>query len=362
MKKEVYNFSAGPSVLPESVLAQAARDMQNYDGTGMSVMEMSHRSKVFDSIIETAESDLRLLMEIPDDYYVLFLQGGATLQFSMIPLNLMNTSHKADYVLTGSWAEKAAKEAAKFGDVRIAASSKDKNYSYIPDVTKNDFRTDADYVHITSNNTIFGTRWPYIPVTERPLITDMSSGILSECIDVSRFALIYAGAQKNIAPAGLTVVIVRKDMIGQARSGTPVYLDYKTHSEGGSRYNTPPAWNIYIAGLVFKKLLEDGGIKEVEKKNKNKAEKLYTYIDSSNLYSAPASSEDRSIMNVVFVTGDEATDKKFISEAREQGLLELGGHRSVGGMRASIYNAMPEEGVDALIDFMKEFERKESGA
>jgi phosphoserine aminotransferase len=357
MTHRVYNFSAGPSVLPEEVLKQATADIFDYDGSGMSVMEMSHRSKTYGRIIEEAEADLRTLMTIPDDYDVLFLQGGATLQFSMVPLNLLNGTGKADYVVTGSWADKAAKEAAKYGDVRIAASSADANYSYIPKLTGEDFRADIDYVHTTYNNTIFGTRWSYVPDTGNiPLVSDMSSGILAEQIDVSKYALIYAGAQKNIAPAGLTLVIVRKDFIGHARDKTPVYLDYKIHADNGSMYNTPPAWNIYMAGLVFKHLIKNGGLRAMEAVNRHKAGKLYKYIDESKLYTAPAKGEDRSLMNVVFVTGDEALDKKFVEEGRAHGLIDIGGHRQVGGMRASIYNAMPEEGVDALIAFMKEFE------
>jgi phosphoserine aminotransferase len=344
-------------MLPEEVLQQAAADIFDYDGSGMSVMEMSHRSKTYQRIIDEAEADLRSLMSIPDDYDVLFLQGGATLQFAMVPLNLLTGSKKADYVVTGSWADKAAKEAVKFGDIRIAATSKDANYSYIPKLTKEDFRPDADYVHTTYNNTIYGTRWPYIPDTGGiPLVSDMSSGILAEQVDVSKYALIYAGAQKNIAPAGLTLVIVRRDLTGHVREDAPVYLDYRIHSGNGSMYNTPPAWNIYIAGLVFKYLIKNGGLAAIEEKNRAKAGRLYKYIDESKLYSAPAKGDDRSLMNVVFVTGDEALDKKFVTEGRERGLIDLNGHRSIGGMRASIYNAMPEEGVDALIGFMKEFE------
>jgi len=361
MVNRVFNFSAGPSILPESVLAKAAGEIMDYAGSGMSVMEMSHRSKAFGSIIEGAENDLRTLMDIPDDYSVLFLQGGATLQFSMIPLNLMVDSFKADYVLTGSWAEKAAKEAEKFGNVKIAASSKEDNYTFIPKLEYSDFRSYADYVHITWNNTIFGTKWPYIPDTGLiPLVTDMSSGILSEPVDVSKFSLIYAGAQKNIGPAGLTIVIIKSNLIGRAEKRIPVYLDYKTHMDNGSMYNTPPAWNIYIAGMVFRKLLSEGGLQAASERNAAKAGKLYDYIDASRLYSAPAAAGDRSIMNVVFVTGSEELDKKFVIEAREHGLIDLNGHRSIGGMRASIYNAMPDEGIDALISFMEEFEKKQS--
>ena len=355
----VYNFSAGPSMLPLEALESAAAGITDYAGTGMSVMEMSHRSGAFGQILAEAEANLRKLMEIPADYVVLFLQGGATLQFSMVPINLLAGSGRADYVVTGSWAEKAAKEAEKFGDIRIAASSRASNFTYIPRLGKEDFRPDADYVHITLNNTIFGTRYPELPDTGNiPLVGDFSSGILSERVDVSRFGLIYAGAQKNIAPAGLTLVILRRDLVGKAPQTAPVYLDYRTHVEGGSMYNTPPTWCIYIAGEVFKILLQNGGLQAQEARNVAMAEKLYDYIDGSRLYSAPAASADRSRMNVVFVTGDAALDKDFVAKARAAGLLELGGHRSIGGMRASIYNAMPEEGVDRLIDFMKKFEEE----
>ena len=358
MNNRVYNFSGGPSVLPVAVLEKAAAEMLNYDGTGMSVMEMSHRSAAFEKIIKEAESNLRKLMEIPDDYEVLFLQGGGTLQFSMIPLNLLLGSKKADYVLTGSWAEKAAKEAKKYGDIKIVASSKDSNYSFIPKFSPSDIRQDADYAYITYNNTIYGTKYPEIPdVGDVPLVSDISSCILCEKLDVSKFGLLFAGAQKNIGPSGLTIVIIRKDLIKNAtQEFTPVYLDYETHVSGESMYNTPPTWCIYIAGEVFKELLKNGGIETIEKKNKDKAKKLYDYIDGSKLYTAPAALEDRSPMNVVFVTGNPELDKKFVEEAKGHGLYELGGHRSIGGMRASIYNAMPIEGVDALIDFMKIFE------
>ena len=359
MGKRVYNFSGGPSVLPVEVLEKAASEMLDYDGTGMSIMEMSHRSAAFENVLDEAESNLRKLMEIPDDYEVLFLQGGGTLQFSMIPLNLMNDSKKADFVITGSWAEKAAKEASKYGDVRIVASSKDENFSFIPKVKASDFRQDADYAYITFNNTIFGTKYPEIPdAGEVPLVTDISSSILCEKLDVSKFGLIFAGAQKNIGPAGLTIVIVRKDLIKETPKDIPLYLDYKTHIDGKSMYNTPPTWCIYIAGEVFKVLLKNGGLEAVEKKNIEKSNKLYDYIDSSTLYSAPADPEDRSPMNVVFVTGNPELDKKFIEDAKAYDLYELGGHRSIGGMRASIYNAMPIEGADALIDFMKKFEEE----
>ena len=359
MSDRVYNFSAGPSMLPEAVLKNVQSDLLNYKGTGMSVMEMSHRSKAFSQIISDAEKDLRTLMNIPSEYKVMFVQGGATLQFSMIPINLMQKNKKADYIVTGSWADKAAKEAKKFGDVNIVASSKEDNYTYIPKVSKEDIRPDADYVHITMNNTIYGTKFPYIPDTGGiPLVCDMSSCILSEEFDVTKFDMIYAGAQKNIAPAGVTVVIIKESLIGNAPEGTPVYLDYKTHADNDSLYNTPPAFAIYVAGEVFKYLLNGGGIKSQEEINRRKADKLYSYIESSKLYSAPANKEDRSLMNVVFVTGDGDLDKKFIEAAKERDLYELSGHRSIGGMRASIYNAMPEEGVDKLINFMKDFEKE----
>ena len=359
MNNRVYNFSGGPSVLPVAVLEKAAAEMLNYEGTGMSIMEMSHRSQAFDTIIKEAESNLRKLMDIPDDYEVLFLQGGGTLQFSMVPLNLMTGSKKSDFVITGSWADKASKEAMKYGDVNIIASSKDSNYSYIPKFSASDIRQDADYAYITYNNTIYGTKYPQIPdVGDVTLVSDISSCILCERLDVKKFGLLFAGAQKNIGPSGLTIVIVKKELVGKAGSDVPVYLDYETHVSGGSMYNTPPTWCIYIAGEVFKELLKNGGIETIERKNIEKAKKLYDYIDSSKLYNAPAAVEDRSPMNVVFVTGNPDLDKKFVEEAKSYGLYELGGHRSIGGMRASIYNAMPAEGVDALIDFMKKFEEE----
>ena len=355
----VYNFSAGPSMLPEKVLEQVRDDLLNYKGTGESVMEMSHRSKEYMAIIEAAEQDLRELMDIPENYIVLFIQGGATTQFSMVPLNLMNKSHKADYVVTGSWAKKAAKEAKKFGDVKIVASSEEDTFSYIPELTREDFREDADYVHICFNNTIYGSHYPYIPDTgDIPLVADMSSCILSEKVDVSKFGIIYAGVQKNIAPAGCSIVIIREDLIGNAPENCPVYLDYATHAGNDSMYNTPPCFTIYVAGEVFKYLKSVGGIEAMHEIDVKKASKLYSYIDSSDLYKAPVREKDRSIMNCVFVTGDEALDKKFVAEAKEAGMINLNGHRSIGGMRASIYNAMPEEGVDKLIDFMKKFEQE----
>ena len=359
MKERVYNFSAGPSMLPIEVLEDAAANLTNYKGCGTSVMEMSHRSKEFQQIIDDAEANLRKLMNIPENYKVLFLQGGGTLQFSMVPMNLMTKNKKADYIITGSWGKKAAKEAAKFGDVKIVASSEDKNFSYIPEIRAEDLRQDADYVHICYNETIHGVHFNKIPDTgDIPLVADMSSCILSEEVDVSRFALIYAGAQKNIAPSGMTIVIIREDLIGNAPENCPVYLDYKTHADKGSMYTTPPCFTRYIAGEVFKHILAMGGVREMHERDVRKAEKLYNYIDSSDFYKAAVSEKDRSLMNVVFVTGDEALDKEFVAAAREEGMTNLNGHRSVGGMRASIYNAMPEEGVDKLIDFMKRFEEE----
>jgi len=357
MGERVFNFSAGPSALPVEVMQSAADKMLNYEGSGMSVMEMSHRSKPFEKIIQDAEENLRTLLEIPEDYDVLFVQGGGTLVFAMIPLNLMTGSGKADFLITGQWAEKAYQEAAKLGDARAVASSKSEKFSFIPKIPASEFRSDADYVHVTWNNTIYGTKFASVPDTGGlTLVTDMSSSILSEQIDVSKFGCIYAGAQKNIGPAGLSIIIVKKELVGRAKENIPTYLDFKTHADNGSLYNTPPAWCIYIAGEVFKLLLERGGIAAMEEINKRKAAKLYDYIDSSKLYTAPAAVEDRSLMNVVFVTGDEELDKKFVAEAKAEGLVQLNGHRSIGGMRASIYNAMPEEGVDKLIDFMKRFE------
>jgi len=355
--ERVYNFSAGPSMLPLEVLEKVQAELLNYDSSGMSVMEMSHRSKTYERIINDAETNLRKLMNIPENYKVLFLQGGATLQFSMVPINLLTGSKKADYVVTGTWAEKAAQEATKYGDIVVTASSKDKMFTYIPKLSGNDFRPDADYIYITLNNTVYGSKYSYIPDTGNiPLVSDWSSGILSEVIDVSRFGLLYAGAQKNIAPAGVTIVIIRDDLIGYAPANTPVYMDYKTHAENASLYNTPPSFSIYVAGEVFKYLLSKGGVAVQEKLNREKAAKLYDYIDSSKLYKAPVEKESRSLMNVVFVTGDKELDKRFVTEAREEGLIDLGGHRSIGGMRASIYNAMPMEGIDRLINFMQKFE------
>lgn len=343
-------------MLPVPVLESCAADMLDYKGSGMSVMEMSHRSPVYDAIIKEAEAKLRTLMNIPDNYKVLFLQGGASTQFAAVPLNLMNKNGKADYILSGQFSTKAYKEALKYGDAVAVASSKDDNFSHIPAFTKDTFRPDADYVHICFNNTIYGTKYHDIPDTgDIPLVADMSSCIISEPVDVSKFGLIYAGAQKNMAPAGLTIVIVREDLIGNARPETPTMLDYKVMADGESMYNTPPCYCIYVAKLVYEWILGMGGLEEMKKKNEKKAALLYDYLDSQDYYIAPVEKDSRSMMNVTFVTGDADLDKKFASEAAANGLQNLKGHRSVGGMRASIYNAMPYEGVEALVAFMKKF-------
>lgn len=352
----IFNFSAGPSMLPISVLERAASEMTNYNGSGMSVMEMSHRSAVYQQIIDQTEADLRKLMNIPENYKVLFLQGGATTQFSAVPLNLMTKNGKADYIVSGQFSGKAAKEAERYGEVRVLASSKDRNFAYVPYVTE--FHKDSDYVHICYNNTIFGTVYPYVPQTgDIPLVADMSSGILSKPINVSDYGLIYAGAQKNMGPSGMTLVIVREDLIGDAQASCPVLMQYKIQAENGSMYNTPPCYAIYIAGLVYQWLLSIGGLSEMQKINEKKAGMLYDYLDNSKLFTATADKECRSLMNVCFVTGDADLDKKFCAEATAAGLSNLKGHRSVGGMRASIYNAMPIEGVEKLISFMEQFEK-----
>lgn len=357
--QRVYNFSAGPSMLPLGVLERAAKEMTDYNGSGMSVMEMSHRSPVYQQIIDKAESDLRKLMNVPENYKVLFLQGGATTQFAAVPLNLMNKNRKADYIVSGQFSKKAADEAAKYGEVTVLASSKDRNFAYIPYVDK--FSPDADYVHICWNNTIFGTTYNYTPATgDIPLVADMSSGILSKPVDVSKYGLIYAGAQKNMGPAGMTLVIVREDLVGCAREGTPVMLDYKPQVENGSMYNTPPTYAIYIAGLVYEWLLETGGLEEREKINVKKAALLYDFLDSSAFFKPTADKEFRSLMNVCFVTGDPEKDKAFCAAAAKEGFVNLKGHRLAGGMRASIYNAMPYEGIEKLVDFMAKYE-KENG-
>jgi phosphoserine aminotransferase len=351
----VYNFSAGPSMLPEQVLKKAAQEMLNYQGSGMSVMEMSHRSKTYSAIMEKAEALLRKLMHIPDNYTVLFLQGGASQQFAMIPMNLMSKNKKADYIHTGNWSKKAMAEAKLYGTINIAASSEDKNFSYIPD--KYALSSDADYVHITSNNTIEGTAFKRFPDTGSiPLVADMSSHILSEEIDVTKFGLIYAGAQKNIGPAGVTVIIIRNDLIGKHEENIPIILRYETHAKNRSMYNTPPCYSIYIAGLVFEWLDELGGVKAMEAINREKAKILYDFLDESKLFSSPVNPTDRSLMNIPFVTPSDELNDKFVKEAAKAGLSTLKGHRSVGGMRASIYNAMPIEGVKKLVAFMKDFE------
>lgn len=356
----VYNFSAGPSVLPEAVLKRAASEMLDYEGSGQSVMEMSHRSKVYDSIIKEAEALLREVMEIPDNYKVLFLQGGASSQFAMVPLNLMNKSGKADYVITGQWAKKAYKEAARYGEAKAIASSEDKTFSYIPKLDPSTFTPDADYFHICMNNTIYGTVYHELPETgDVPLVADISSCILSRKIDVSRFGMLYAGAQKNMAPAGLTVVIIREDLIGNAQEITPTMFNYQTHADNGSMFNTPPCYTIYIAKLVLEWLKNEiGGLDKMYELNQKKADLLYDYLDNSKLFKGTVVKEDRSLMNIPFVTGSDELDAEFIKACTEAGIVNIKGHRSVGGMRASIYNAMPIEGVEKLIEVMKEFEAK----
>lgn len=360
--KRVYNFSAGPSILPEPVLRRAADEMLDYQGSGQSVMEMSHRSKVYGGIIESAESLLREVMGIPDNYKVLFLQGGASSQFAMVPMNLMTKNGKADYVLTGQWATKAYKEAARYGEVNVVASSKDKTFSYIPKLDSATFTPDADYFHICLNNTIYGTRYTTLPETGNvPLVADVSSCILSEPIDVSKFGVLYAGAQKNMGPAGLTVVIIREDLIGNAMDITPTMFNYQTHADNGSMFNTPPCYSIYIMKMVLEWLKNDmGGLEEMKKINEKKAGLLYSFLDSSKLFKGTVVPEDRSLMNVPFVTGNDELDAKFVKEAAAADFVNLKGHRSVGGMRASIYNAMPMEGVEKLVAFMEQFE-KENG-
>lgn len=355
----VYNFSAGPAVLPESVLKSAAEEMLDYKGCGMSVMEMSHRSKAFEEIIKTAESDLRELMHIPDNYKVLFLQGGTSQQFAMIPMNLMKNK-VADYIVTGQWAKKAYQEAAKYGKVNKIASSEDKTFSYIPDCSDLPISEDADYVYICENNTIYGTKFKELPNTKgKTLVADVSSCFLSEPVDVSKYGIIYGGVQKNIGPAGVVIVIIREDLITEdVLPGTPTMLTYKTHADADSLYNTPPAYGIYICGKVFQWLKEMGGLEAMKERNERKAKILYDFLDQSKLFKGTVEKKDRSLMNVPFVTGSDELDAKFVKEAKAAGLENLKGHRSVGGMRASIYNAMPEEGVQALVDFMKKFEEE----
>ena len=353
----VFNFSAGPSMLPLEVLEKAASELVCYGESGMSVMEMSHRSPDYEAIIKDAEVMLRKLMNIPDNYKVLFLQGGASTQFAAVPLNLIRRTGKADYAVSGQFSGKAFKEAQKLGyDVKCIATTKDDNFDHVPVITRDMIRPDAAYLHICFNNTIYGTKYPYIPDTgDIPLVADMSSCILSEPVDVSRFGVIYAGAQKNMAPAGLTLVIVREDLLGYAEEKMPTMLEWKTMAENGSMYNTPPCYTIYMAKLVYEWLLSIGGLEELKKRNQKKAALLYDYLDSQSYYIAPVKPESRSMMNVTFVTGNADLDKKFAAEAALAGLKNLKGHRSVGGMRASIYNAMPYEGVETLVAFMKKF-------
>ena len=353
----VYNFSAGPSMLPMAVLEKAAAELVCYGESGMSVMEMSHRSPDYEAIINDAEKMLRELMSIPDNYKVLFLQGGASTQFAAVPLNLIGRTGKADYVVSGQFSGKAYKEAQKMGyDVKCIATTKEDNFDHIPAVTKDMVRPDASYVHVCFNNTIYGTKYGYIPDTgDVPLVADMSSCIISEPVDVSKFGVIYAGAQKNMAPAGLTLVIVREDLLEYADPKMPTMLEWKTMAENGSMYNTPPCYTIYMAKLVYEWILSLGGLEVMKKMNEEKAAVLYDYLDSQSYYIAPVKADSRSMMNVTFVTGDADLDKKFASEAAKAGLKNLKGHRSVGGMRASIYNAMPKAGVEALVEFMKAF-------
>lgn len=355
----VYNFSAGPAVLPLEVLEKAQKELVSYGNSGMSVMEMSHRSKDYETIIGEAEAKLRKIMEIPDHYSVLFLQGGASLQFAMVPLNLLRNSGKADYIESGMFASKAIKEAKKFGDIHVVASSKADNYSHIPSFDKEQFTPDADYFYICANNTIYGTKFNTLPDTgDVPLVADMSSCILSEPIDVSRFGLIFAGAQKNLGPAGVTLVVVRNDLLGFAKETVPTMLDYKVMAENESMYNTPPTYGIYMLKLVFEWIEEKGGVAGIEKMNREKAALLYDFLDQSKCFKGTAAKEDRSLMNVTFVTGSNELDAKFVKEATAAGFVNLKGHRSVGGMRASIYNAMPIEGIQALVEFMEKFERE----
>ena len=354
--QRVFNFAAGPACLPEAVLKKAQEEFMVYGTSGMNVMEMSHRSKDYQDIIQAAEADLRSLMGIPENYKVLFLQGGASTQFAMVPMNLFKKG-KAFYVNTGVWSKKAIAQAKKYGEVEVVASSEDKTFSYIPKLNADMFKGDADYVHITENNTIYGTKFSSLPETDLPIVSDMSSCILSEPVDVSKYGIIYAGAQKNIGPAGVTIVIIREDLIrDDLPEFVPTMLQYKTHADNDSLFNTPPTYSIYMAGLVFKWLLDLGGIPEIEKINRRKAGKLYDYLDNSAMFSSAVEGIDRSIMNVPFVTGDADLDAEFIAEAKKCGLMNIKGHRSVGGMRASIYNAMPEAGIDALIECMKAFE------
>ncbi len=355
----IYNFSAGPAVLPESVLQEAAAEMMDYRGTGMSVMEMSHRSKAYQTIIDEAEADLRSLMGIPENYKVLFLQGGAHLQFSMIPMNFMKNK-VADYIVTGMWAKKAWKEAQMYGQANAVASSADANFSYIPDCSDLPISDNADYVYICENNTIYGTKFHELPNTKgKDLVSDVSSCFLSEPMDVSKYGMVYGGVQKNIGPAGVVIGIIREDLIGEdVLPGTPTMLRYKTHADNGSMYNTPPAYGIYICGKVFKWLLNNGGLEEMKAYNEKNAAVLYDFLDASSLFQGTVVKQDRSLMNVPFITGNADLDAKFVKESTAAGFANLKGHRSVGGMRASIYNAMPMEGVKALVGFMEKFEKE----
>ncbi|MGF0018262.1 3-phosphoserine/phosphohydroxythreonine transaminase [Sporofaciens sp. SGI.106] len=355
----VYNFSAGPAVLPEEVLKEAAAEMLDYNGTGMSVMEMSHRSKAFEEIIEAAEADIRDLMNIPDNYKVLFLQGGASQQFAMIPMNLMKNG-VADFIVTGQWAKKAYQEAQKYGKANKIASSEDKTFSYIPDCSDLPISEDADYVYICENNTIYGTKYKELPNTKgKTLVADVSSCFLSEPVDVTKYGVIYGGVQKNVGPAGVVIVIIREDLIREdVLPGTPTMLQYKTHADAKSLYNTPPCYGIYICGKVFKWLKKQGGLEVMKERNEKKAKLLYDFLDQSKMFHGTVEPKDRSLMNVPFVTGDPDLDAKFIKESKAAGFENLKGHRTVGGMRASIYNAMPYEGVEALVAFMKKFEEE----
>lgn len=357
-ERRVFNFSAGPAALPVEVLERARDELLDYRGSGMSVMEMSHRSKEFIDIAERAEADFRELLAVPDDYAVLFLQGGATTQFAMVPMNLLGDRTRADYVNTGSWSTKAIKEAKRFCEVNVAASAEADNFTHVPDPATWSLSKDAAYLHVCSNETIGGVQFHEFPEAPVPLVADMSSDILSRPVDVSRFALIYAGAQKNIGPAGLTVVVVRKDLLGNARPGTPSMLDYAVHAEADSMSNTPPTYAWYLAGLVFEWLKAEGGVAAIAARNQRKAAKLYDAIEASNFYASPVARHDRSLMNVPFTLADAALDKAFLAGAEERGLTNLKGHRSVGGMRASLYNAVPEAAVDALVDYMQAFEHE----
>lgn len=357
--ERVYNFSAGPAVLPEEVLKEAAAEMLNYNGTGMSVMEMSHRSKAYEAIIQTAEQDLRDLLGVPDNYKILFLQGGASQQFAMIPMNLMKNK-VADYIITGQWAKKAYAEAKIYGTANAVASSADQTFSYIPDCSDLPISENADYVYICENNTIYGTKFKQLPNTKgKTLVADVSSCFLSEPADITKYGIMYGGVQKNIGPAGVVIVIIREDLITEdTLPGTPTMLKYKIHADNASLYNTPPAYGIYICGKVFQWLKRMGGLEAMKAKNEEKAKLLYDFLDESRLFTGTVRKEDRSLMNVPFITGNEELDAKFVKEAKAAGLENLKGHRTVGGMRASIYNAMPKAGVEKLVEFMSDFEKK----